>query len=170
MPVRLAALAAGVAWTCVASAQSAPLTPAASAFLRQGPAHALAGCDLWRHRCGSDRLVVTDSNEGEANDVPRRAEGMTGPGLMLGITFELALPGSNDRPHPLFELVRVSTSRWPLAQSLRLGDSSARVLRILGGPTVRAEGCWSYREDPDGVTLCFERDRLAMVQWDFFVD
>ena len=95
---------------------------------------------------------------------------MSGPGLTLGVTFELPPLGSSERPHPLIEQLRVTTSRWPLANSLRLGDSPDKVLRMLGEPSIRAEGCWSYNEDPDGVTLCFERDRLKSVQWAFFVD
>jgi hypothetical protein len=168
--VRLAVFAACVAWITGAHAQDAPLTPAATSFLRNGPAHALSGCDLWRHRCGDVRLVVVDSNDGEANDVPRHAEGITGPGLSLDVTFELPPKGSSRPPHPLIERLQVSTSRWPLPAPLRLGDPPARLSSALGEPSARLDQCWRYMQAPDFVTFCFERDRLASVQWDFFVD
>ncbi len=167
---RLAAVAIGLAWTVAASAQDAPLEPAAAKFLRRGPAHALAGCDLWRHRCGNLRLVVVDSNDGEANDVPRHAEGVTAPGMSLDVTFELPPKGSSRPPHPLIERLRVSTSRWPLPAPLRLGDAPGQLLRALGTPTLRLDACWRYTDAPDFVTFCFEHDRLASVQWEFFVD
>jgi len=167
---RLLALGAGLAVACAARAQDAAVTPAASNFLHNGPAHALAGCDLWRHRCKEVRLRVLDSDDGEANDVPRHSETLSGPGLSLGVTFELPLTGEAGQPNPLIATLKVTAPRWPLLAGLRLGDRRATVSATLGEPSVRIDSCWRYDDAPDAVFLCFAQDRLKSVAWEFFID
>jgi len=166
-------LVVALAWLALvtgARAQDAALSPAAMRFLREGPAHVLAGCDLWRHRCRGTRLVVVDSDDGESNDVRRHVENLRGAGLSLGVTFELPDPGKVGRPHPLIGRLEVTASRWPLPAGLRLGDASAVVVGKLGEPSVRDDACWRYDQSPDSTSFCFERDRLTLVQWEFFID
>ncbi len=155
---------------CSVHARDAPLGPAASSFLRSGPAHALRGCDLWHRRCKEVRLRVLESGDGEANDVPRHWARMSGPGVSVDVTFELPTKDFPGRPHPSIERLQITTPRWPLLSGLRLGDPRAKVSSALGEPSDRSEGCWRYADAPDDVSLCFGQDRLQSVTWTFFID
>jgi hypothetical protein len=167
---KLLALAASLAIACIAQAQDAVLTPAASAFLRRGPAHALAGCDLLLHRCKDVRLRVAESGNGDANDVATHWEDQTGPGLAVSVAFALPTKQWPGPPRPMIDRLRVTATRWPLLSGLRLGVNQARVLAALGEPTVRVDACWRYVDGQDDVLFCFDQERLKSVEWEFFID
>ncbi len=161
---------ASFAIACLAQAQDAVLTPAASAFLRKGPAHALAGCDLRRHHCKDIRLSVVEGGNGDANDVATHWEDQAGPGLAVSVAFALPTKEWPGPPQPMIDRLEVTTPRWPFLSGLRLRDPQARVLAALGEPTVRVDAYWRYVDGQDEVRFCFERERLKSVTWEFFID
>jgi len=167
--MKIAMFAACIALGTAIPALSTTLSPAATTFLRTGASRALANCDLEEHRCHGTKLIVLETFDGEANDVPRHAEKLSGNGILLDVIFEF--PAKPIRRHTfLIERLELRSSRWPLAAPFRIGSSPESVLDALGEPVSRTDECWRYSDEPDDVTLCFLNRRLATVTWSFFVD
>ena len=170
--VLAASTLASVPMSAFADAEADARAARARRFVEEGMNVTLAACDFpstCRHhaplRATQDNRAVGD------NKVDHRVLAFDG--------MEVELVYASDTPatpraaraealrHPDVVELTVTTSKWPVAEGLRVGTPRADVERLLGNPGEADDACVTYADvdTQDDAVLCYAGEHLVAIKW-----
>ena len=163
----IALILGSVVLPCEAQVES---SIAAERFVEHGAAYVMRECDLKRGKCGSHKLQIVESRIIEPNDQRMLLKTLAAPGLTIQATF-LSVGKATKVDVPELE---VTGGQWPLMHGLKVGDTRASVLALLGQPSgsTHQGPCIEYyvARIEATATLCFSEGRLEKVHWVYWRD
>ncbi len=152
-------------------------TARARRFVEDGMNVTLAACDFpstCRHH--PPLRVRQDDRDVGDNKVDHRV--LAFEGMEVELVYAADTPATPRAAraealrHPNVVELTITTSKWPVAEGLRIGTPRADVERLLGNPGEADDACVTYADidTQDDAVLCYAGEHLVAIKWSRWFD
>jgi hypothetical protein len=166
-------LAASILPSAFADAGADARDARARRFVDEGMNVTLAVCDLPKTCRRQAPLRATQELRETGNDSKIDQRSLAFDGMEIELIYAQDTPATSraaraeELRHPDVLELTVTTSKWPVAEGLRIGTPRAEVERVLGARGEASDACVTYADvdTQNEALLCYAGDRLVAIKW-----